>query len=97
MSLEHVRDELNAITEGLYYGEIEFTYDAMGFTEAFSHPAEILGDMAGELDVMLENDAADPAELELMLSGLKEIVWCFDLVELKDAIGALEEYIKDNK
>ena len=97
MSLKEIRDELNRISEELFYGEIEFSYDAMGFTMAFSHPAELLGDMCGELDMMLEYGSADPEELAIMLSGLKEMRFCFDLVQLNTAIEALEGYLKDNK
>lgn len=97
MTLHEIRDELNRISEELFYGEIEFSYDAMGFTLAFSHPAELLGDMCGELDMMLEYDNADPAELEMMLSGLKEMRFSFDLVQLGAAIEGLEAYLRDNK
>lgn len=97
MSLEQVREQLKLVNEKLFYGEIEFSYDAMGFSMAFSHPAELLGDMCGELDTMIDNDMADPEELELMLSGLKEMRYSFDLVDLGEAIELLEEYIKTIK
>lgn len=97
MSLEQIKQHIDTVTEGLFYGEIEFSYDAMGFTAAFSHPAEILGDMSGELEMMIEHNTADPEELSMMLSGLKEMLYCFDLVDLKDAIEALEAYIAENK
>ena len=69
MSLEQIRDELYRISEELFYGEIEFSYDAMGFTMAFSHPAELLGDMCGDLDAMLEYNSPVPEELEMLLGG----------------------------
>jgi len=97
MMLEQIRNDLNLVSEGLFYGEIEFTYDAMGFSMAFSHPAEILGDMVGELDIMIENEMADPEELNMMLSGLKEMRFSFDLVDLNEAIAKLEEYLKENE
>lgn len=97
MNLKDIRDELARINEQLFYGEIEFTYDAMGFTMAFSHPAELLGDMCGELDMMLEYGNEDTEELKMMLQGLEEIRFSFDLVQLKTAIEALEAYIKDNE
>jgi len=97
MSLIEIRNELARINEQLFYGEIDFTYDAMGFTMAFSHPAELLGDMCGELDMMLEYGNEDPAELEIMLGGLEEIRFSFDLVQLKDAIDGLRDYINENK
>ena len=97
MNLKEIRDELARINEQLFYGEIEFTYDAMGFTMAFSHPAELLGDMCGELDMMLEYGNEDTEELKMMLQGLEEIRFSFDLVQLKTAIEGLESYIKDNE
>lgn len=97
MNLKEIRDELARINEQLFYGEIEFTYDAMGFTMAFSHPAELLGDMCGELDMMLEYGNEDTEELKMMLQGLEEIRFSFDLVQLKTAIEGLEAYIKDNE
>ncbi len=97
MSLVQLREELSAINEGLFYGEIEFTYDAMGFTMSFSHPSEIIGDMVGELDDMIENEMADPDELALMLSGMKEMVYSFDLMELKTPIATLEAYLDNIK
>ena len=96
MQLEQLRNSLNAVNEGLFYGEIEFSYDAMGFSLIFTHPSEILGDMIGELDVMIEHESADPDELNLMLSGIKELRYSYDLVELNEAIEILEAYIKDN-
>ena len=95
MSLEKLREQLQEINEGLFYGEIEFTYDAMGFSMAFSHPAEILGDMVGELDIMIENEMADPEELKMLLSGMKEMLYSFDLIELKAHIETLENYLKN--
>lgn len=97
MSLSQLREELSSINEGLFYGEIEFTYDAMGFTMSFSHPSEIIGDMVGELDAMLEYDTADPEELNLMLSGMKEMIYSFDLMELKTPIATLENYLESIK
>jgi len=97
MGLQQIHDELVAINEGLFYGEIEFTYDAMGFSMAFSHPSEILGDMCAELADMMEYDSADPDELALMLSGMKEMLFSFDLMELKTPIELLENYMHDNK
>lgn len=97
MGLEQLRDSLNAVNEGLFYGEIEFSYDAMGFSLIFTHPSEILGDMIGELDTMIEYGNADPDELNLMLSGIKELRYSYDLVDLKDAIEILEAYINENK
>jgi len=97
MSLAQLKEELRAINEGLFYGEIEFTYDAMGFSMSFSHPSEIIGDMVGELDAMMEYDSADPDELKLMLSGMKEMVYSFDLIELKTPIATLENYLENIK
>ena len=97
MSLEQLREELKKIIEGLYYDEIEFSYDAMGFTMSFSHPAELLGDMVGELDAMIEYNTPDLEELEMMLGGLKEMRYSFDLVVLRDAIEGLEEFLKELK
>ena len=97
MSLIEIRDELKRIIEDIYYGEVEFSYDAMGFSMAFSHPSELLGDMCGELDAMLEYDMADPEELKMMLSGLEEMRFSFDLVQLKDAIDGLKAYLEENK
>ncbi len=97
MSLVQLREELSAINEGLFYGEIEFTYDAMGFTMSFSHPSEIIGDMVGELDDMIENDTGSPEELNIMLSGMKEMVYSFDLMELKLPIATLEKYLENIK
>jgi hypothetical protein len=94
MSLEQIRDELYRIREELFYGEIEFSYDAMGFTMAFSHPAELLGDMCGDLDTMLEYNSPVPEELEMLLGGLKEMRYSFDLVQLNTAIDGLEAYLK---
>ena len=94
MSLEKLKEELQQINEGLFYGEIEFTYDAMGFSMAFSHPSEIIGDMVGELDIMIENEMADPEELKIMLAGMKEMLYSFDLIELKTPIETLENYLK---
>lgn len=96
MSLELLRQQLWEINEGLFYGEIEFTYDAMGFSMAFSHPSEIIGDMVGELDVMIEQEMGDPEELNMMLSGLKEMLFSFDLMELKKPIETLEDYLNNN-
>lgn len=96
MSLELLRQQLWEINEGLFYGEIEFTYDAMGFSMAFSHPSEIIGDMVGELDVMIEQEMGDPEELNMMLSGLKEMMFSFDLMELKKPIETLEDYLNNN-
>ena len=96
MSLELLRQQLWEINEGLFYGEIEFTYDAMGFSMAFSHPSEIIGDMVGELDVMIEQEMGDPEELNMMLSGMKEMLFSFDLMELKKPIETLEDYLKNN-
>ena len=56
-----------------------------------------LGDMVGELDIMIENEMADPEELNMMLSGLKEMRFSFDLVELNEPIAKLEEYLKENR
>ena len=97
MKLEQLLEKLTAITEGLFYDEIEFSYDAMGFTMAFSHPAELLGDMCSELSTMIEYNNADPEELELMISGLKEMRFSFDLVVLKESIELLESYISEIK
>ena len=97
MQLEQLRDSLNAVNEGLFYGEIEFSYDVMGFSMIFAHPSEIIGDMIGELDMMIEHENADPDELELMLSGIKELRYSYDLVELGEAIEILEACIKDIK
>ena len=96
MSLNEIRDELNRISEELFYGEIEFSYDAMGFTMAFTHPAELLGDMCGDLDAMMEYGNPDREELEMLLGGLKEMRYSFDLVQLSPAIDGLESYLKDN-
>ena len=96
MSLNEIREELNRISEELFYGEIEFSYDAMGFTMAFTHPAELLGDMCGDLDTMLEYNNPDREELEMLLGGLKEMRYSFDLVQLSPAIDSLESYLKDN-
>ena len=49
MQLEQLRDSLNAVNEGLFYGEIEFSYDVMGFSMIFTHPSEIIGDMIGSV------------------------------------------------
>lgn len=95
MSLEKLKEELQQINEGLFYGEIEFTYDAMGFSMAFSHPSEIIGDMVGELDIMIENEIADPEELKMLLGGLKEMLFSFDLIELKTPIETLENYLNN--
>ena len=95
MSLEKLKEELQQINEGLFYGEIEFTYDAMGFSMAFSHPSEIIGDMVGELDIMIENEMADPEELKMMLAGMKEMLFSFDLIELKTPIETLENYLSN--
>ena len=94
MSLEKLKEELQQINEGLFYGEIEFTYDAMGFSMAFSHPSEIIGDMVGELDIMIEHEMADPEELKMMLAGMKEMLYSFDLIELKTPLETLENYLK---
>ena len=96
MSLNEIREELNRISEELFYGEIEFSYDAMGFTMAFTHPAELLGDMCGDLDAMMEYNSPDREELEMLLGGLKEMRYSFDLVQLTPAIDGLESYLKDN-
>ena len=96
MSLNEIREELNRISEELFYGEIEFSYDAMGFTMAFTHPAELLGDMCGDLDAMMEYGNPDREELEMLLGGLKEMRYSFDLVQLSPAIDGLESYLKDN-
>lgn len=97
MKLEQLKENLRAVNEGLFYGEIEFSYDAMGFSMVFSHPSEILGDMCGELDEMIEHDNADPDELRLMLSGLKDLRYSFDLVVLNESIELLESYLEENK
>ena len=97
MSLELIKQQIDSLIEGLFYGEVEFSYDAMGFTAAFSHPAEILGDMSGELEMMIEQNMADPEELSMMLSGMKEMRFCFDLVQLNEAIEGLESYLANNK
>ena len=97
MSLELIKQQIDSLIEGLFYGEVEFSYDAMGFTAAFSHPAEILGDMSGELEMMIEHNMADPEELSMMLSGMKEMRFCFDLVQLNEAIEGLESYLANNK
>lgn len=97
MKLEQILEKLTAITEGLFYDEIEFSYDAMGFTMSFSHPAELLGDMCAELSTMIEYDTADPEELSLILSGLKEMRFSFDLVVLNESIEMLENYISEIK
>ena len=96
MSLNEIREELNRISEELFYGEIEFSYDAMGFTMAFTHPAELLGDMCGDLDAMMEYNNPDREDLEMLLGGLKEMRYSFDLVQLTPAIDGLESYLKDN-
>ena len=96
MSLNEIREELNRISEELFYGEIEFSYDAMGFTMAFTHPAELLGDMCGDLDAMMEYNKPDREDLEMLLGGLKEMRYSFDLVQLTPAIDGLESYLKDN-
>ena len=95
MSLEKLKEELQQINEGLFYGEIEFTYDAMGFSMAFSHPSEIIGDMVGELDIMIENEMADPEDLKMMLAGMKEMLFSFDLIELNPPIETLENYLSN--
>ena len=97
MQLEQLRDSLNAVNEGLFYGEIDFSYDVMGFSMIFTHPSEILGDMCGELDYTIEHETADMDELNLMLSGIKELRYSYDLVELGEAIEILTEYIEENK
>ena len=97
MKLEQLLEKLTAITEGLFYDEIEFTYDAMGFTMAFSHPAELLGDMCAELSTMIEYGTVDPEELGLLLSGLKEMRFSFDLVVLNESIELLENYLSEIK
>ena len=97
MKLEQLLEKLTAITEGLFYDEIEFTYDAMGFTMAFSHPAELLGDMCAELSTMIEYGTVDPEELGLLLSGLKEMRVSFDLVVLNESIELLENYLSEIK
>ena len=97
MKLEQILEKLTAITEGLFYDEIEFTYDAMGFTMAFSHPAELLGDMCAELSAMIEYGTADPEDLGLLLSGLKEMRFSFDLVVLNESIELLENYLSEIK
>jgi len=97
MKLEQLLEKLTAITEGLFYDEIEFTYDAMGFTMAFSHPAELLGDMCAELSAMIEYGTADPEDLGLLLSGLKEMRFSFDLVVLNESIELLENYLSEIK
>lgn len=96
MQLEQLRNNLSAINEGLFYGEIEFSYDAMGSSMVFSHPSEILGDMCAELDEMIDNENADPDELRLMLSGIKDLRYVFDLVDLNDSIDLLEDYLEEN-
>ena len=96
MSLNEIREELNRISEELFYGEIEFSYDAMGFTMAFTHPAELLGDMCGDLDAMMEYNKPGREDLEMLLGGLKEMRYSFDLVQLTPAIDGLESYLKDN-
>lgn len=95
--LEQLRDNLSEITRALFYDEIEFTYDAMGFTMAFSHPAELLGDMCAELDNMLEYGTENAEDLNMILSGMKEMVFSFDLVQLNDSIKLLEAYLAENK
>ena len=95
--LEQLKDNLSEITRALFYDEIEFTYDAMGFTMAFSHPAELLGDMCAELDTMLEYGTENAEDLNMILSGLKEMVFSFDLVQLNDSIKLLEAYLEENK
>ena len=97
MKLEQLLEKLTAITEGLFYDEIEFTYDAMGFTMAFSHPAELLGDMCAELSTMIEYGTVDSEELGLLLSGLKEMRFSFDLVVLNESIELLENYLSEIK
>ena len=53
--------------------------------------------MCGELDEMIEHDNADFDELRLMLSGLKDLRYSFDLVVLNESIELLESYLEENK
>ena len=83
-----------AVINASAYGVIKTALANPNITKVYGAHHGIKGVLNDQLMIM---DEEDPAELELMLGGLEEIRFSFDLVVLNESIEMLESYISEIK
>ena len=98
MTLYDICTEIAEIEDGLYYGDIDFSYDNLMSAMKPGHPADILDDILSLIgEDVSEGKTPDITTLWQTLSELREFKKAFKVKQVSEPIKHLKEYIENTE